>query len=87
MKTIYKYTIPFGDDPTVQMPKGASILKFTIQESLENGYPNICVWAIVDTEAKLEERMEVPYFRYRTPVTKRVRKIRRYHQRRKIQLF
>ena len=63
MKKIYKYQIPFGDESTVQMPKGASILKVGIQSRrvpdpavMSIIYPNICAWAIVDTEAELEER-------------------------------
>ena len=56
MRTIHKYHIPFGDEAMVMMPKGAEILKFGIQGTMPNGYPDICVWAMVDTEAEAEVR-------------------------------
>ena len=56
MRTIYKYPIPFGDEATVMMPKGALLLTFAIQGIYVTGLPNICVWALVDTEAEMEAK-------------------------------
>jgi hypothetical protein len=50
MRTLYKYRIPIIDDPVVQMPKGAQLLKFAMQGT------DLYVWALVDTEAEMEER-------------------------------
>ena len=55
MKTIYKYEIPFGDEVAIQMPKDASLIKFGLQ-GVVGGRPDIFVWAIVDTDAEMEER-------------------------------
>ena len=55
MRTIHKYQIPFGDEVAIHMPKDTSILKFSIQKII-NGSPDICVWAIIDTESEMEER-------------------------------
>ena len=52
MKTVYKYEIAFGDEAIVQIPQNAVLLKFGIQGTT-NGKPNIYVWAMVDTEARL----------------------------------
>lgn len=46
MKTIYKYTL---DEP-VNMPWGSTVVQVGIQDGL------YCVWAMVDTDAPLEER-------------------------------
>ena len=56
MRTIYKYEIPFCDEPTIQMPKDASILKFGTQGEQIHGQPHFYVWALVDTDAEMEER-------------------------------
>jgi len=55
MKTIYKYHIPFGNEVTVQMPKNAELYKFGLQ-GIVNGHPDICVWALVDTETEITDR-------------------------------
>lgn len=51
MKTIYKYTVPIAESE-VEMPQGAQIL------SAELAAPRQCifVWAVVDTDAPLENR-------------------------------
>jgi hypothetical protein len=46
MKTIYKYTL---DEP-VRIPQGSTVVQVGIQDGL------YCIWAIVDTDAPLEER-------------------------------
>jgi hypothetical protein len=46
MKTIYKYTL---DEP-VHIPKGSTVVQVGIQDGL------YCIWAVVDTDAPLEER-------------------------------
>lgn len=48
-KTIWKYKLP-STTSFFEMPEGAEIL--TVQ--LQNGTP--CIWAIVNPDAKLEER-------------------------------
>lgn len=51
-KTIWKYSLP-QQVSFLEMPKGAEIL--TVQP--QNGVP--CIWAIVDPDAPLEDRVFV----------------------------
>lgn len=46
MRTIHKYTIPFTDDFTIQLPDGAQPLRAMVQV----GQPHL--WAIVDPDRK-----------------------------------
>lgn len=51
MKTIWKYPLTTETRCIIGMPEGAEILTIQVQ----NNVP--CVWAEVDTEAELEERV------------------------------
>lgn len=51
MKTIWKYELNPGNPYVIGMPEGAEILTVQVQ----NNVP--CIWAKVDTEAELEERI------------------------------
>jgi hypothetical protein len=50
MQTIHKYYIPFGDQVVIQLPIGAKILCVHSQDNEPH------LWALVDTESKLEDR-------------------------------
>lgn len=50
MKTIYKYELEGRHVTMLKMPKGANVVSFDMQ----NG--KYCIWAIVNTEAPMEER-------------------------------
>lgn len=50
MKVIYKYTMPFMEIATLDLPRGAEIIRCDGIEGF------IYVWAIVDTEAEIEKR-------------------------------
>ena len=52
MKTIWKFETPFEDKFKLEMPKNAEIL--CVQQDKKTFKP--CIWAIVDTENKTEER-------------------------------
>jgi hypothetical protein len=54
MKTIYKYTLPVGDNVAVSLPVGAGIL--SVHEQREQ----ICMWALVDPN---EKETEIRQFR------------------------
>lgn len=56
MKAIYKYTIPFKEIATVNLPKDAKIIRIDSDGALY-------LWAIVDTEAVLEQRT---FYLYKT---------------------
>jgi hypothetical protein len=51
MKTIWKFPLEVTDYQNVRMPKGAEIL------SVADQYGVVCVWAMVDSDAELEDRM------------------------------
>ena len=51
MKTIWKYPLTVTDYQSVRMPKGAEILSVADQQG------ELCVWALVDSDAELEDRM------------------------------
>lgn len=51
MKTIWKYPLMVTDCQTVRMPQGAEILSVADQRG------ELCVWALVDPDADLEDRM------------------------------
>lgn len=51
MKTIYKYPLEITDCQSIRMSKGAEIL------SVADQYGIVCVWALVDPAANLEDRM------------------------------
>jgi hypothetical protein len=48
--TIYKYPLHVADEPVVRMPKGARILSAQAQHGA------LCVWAVVDTDQRYEDR-------------------------------
>jgi len=48
-KTIWKFVLEFGDNPTAKMPEGAQI----IHADIVSGAGVIYVWAIVDPAATL----------------------------------
>lgn len=48
MKTVWKYTLT--PEATLEMPVGAKILSVQAQQD------EVVMWALVDTEAKLEKR-------------------------------
>jgi hypothetical protein len=50
MKTIWKFPLEITDSQDVQMPAGAEVLGIAEQ------YGELCMWAIVDTDADLEAR-------------------------------
>jgi hypothetical protein len=50
-KTIWKYILEVTDTQTIKLPKGAEVLSVQIQL----GGP--CMWALVDPNAKEEERL------------------------------
>lgn len=50
MKTIYKYVLTGRHTTKLELPKGATVVKFDVQES------NFCIWAMVDTDSPSEER-------------------------------
>jgi hypothetical protein len=53
MLTVYKYQVPFADEFSLELPKGAVLLSYLNQ--FEVG----CLWALVDPTKKTELR----YFR------------------------
>lgn len=50
MNTIWKYVLDTTDTQTIEMPSGAKVLTVQVQ----NGEP--CIWALVNTDNKIEER-------------------------------
>lgn len=50
MRTIYKYPIPFLEDFTIDLPKGAEVIR------VDNVDGHLFIWAVVDTEAPMEPR-------------------------------
>ncbi|WLJ71153.1 hypothetical protein [Sphingomonas phage Carli] len=55
MRTIHKFPFKVNDTVTLEMPRGAMILKVGKEaSSIVNG--NLCLWAMVDTEKPLERR-------------------------------
>lgn len=48
--TIYKYELTANQESQVELPIGAEVLK------IDNQYGTICLWALVDPEAKKETR-------------------------------
>lgn len=56
MKVIYKYQIPFKEVAKINLPKDAKIIRIDSDGAL-------FLWAIVDTEAALEERT---FYLYKT---------------------
>ena len=52
MKTIWKFEIPLSLSFTIKMPIDAKILCIDVDQ--KNGCP--CIWALVDSENKEEER-------------------------------
>lgn len=53
MKAVWKFTL--SDNATLDMPVGAKIL------SVQGQGDDICMWAFVDTEARVEKRQFVVY--------------------------
>lgn len=51
MKSIWKFPLAVKGRQDVEMPKGAEILCADKQGEV------LCLWAIVDTEAEMEERL------------------------------
>lgn len=52
-RTIYKYELMVGDTVTVDMPKGAEVIKV----ANIGGASTIFMWAIVDPSEKREQRI------------------------------
>lgn len=50
MQQIWKYELSTTDDQTIKMPMGAEILTVQMQ------HRKPCIWALVNTTAKLTER-------------------------------
>jgi hypothetical protein len=50
MTTIWKYPLKAVERQVVEMPKGATIL------SVQTQHGDVCIWALVDPEAKKESR-------------------------------
>jgi hypothetical protein len=50
MKTIFKYDLPIQSNAQLLLPAGAQIL------SVQSQRGSLCLWALVETEAKLVER-------------------------------
>lgn len=50
MKAIYKYSLPVQEKYTIELPRGARIIRVEDVDGL------FFLWAIVDTEAELEPR-------------------------------
>lgn len=42
--TVYKYPIPFQDEVTLDLPRGAQILSVDFQ------FDQLCLWALVDSD-------------------------------------
>ena len=56
MKTIYKYELGLTQEQEgIDMPVGAKIIK------ISNQHYGVCIWAIVDTEMKMEKRTFAVY--------------------------
>lgn len=56
MKAVYKYDVPLDDKLRLSLPKNAAVLSVQVQGTNRN--PQL--WALVDTEAPLEDR----YYRW-----------------------
>lgn len=50
MKTIFKYTLPFMELSTVELPVGAEVVRCAGMDGF------VFIWCIVDTDAPLEKR-------------------------------
>lgn len=50
MTTIWKYSLDLTDEQQLKIPKGSQILAVQVQRG------DLVLWAIVDTEAPMEER-------------------------------
>ena len=50
MKTIYKFIIEPGGTRSIPMPAGAEVLSVHVQRG------EVCMWALVETEARMEIR-------------------------------
>lgn len=55
MKTIWKYFLEIVDMPNLNMPQGAEVVSVQPQ-AISDDATGIALWAIVDPEAKTEER-------------------------------
>ena len=51
MKSIWKFPVEVTDEQSVKMPVGAQALSVQVQGG------QVCLWALVDTEAETEERL------------------------------
>ena len=51
MKSIWKFPVEVTDEQFVEMPVGAQPLSVQVQDG------QACIWALVDTKAKKEERL------------------------------
>lgn len=54
MRTIHKFTFKFEDTVTLEMPKGAVIVRVAKGDCPDYGHG--LLWAIVDTEKPMERR-------------------------------
>lgn len=62
MKTIYKYKLEIIDQQTIELPQYAEILCVGVQQE------NIYLWALIDTEATLNEMRDFEVFGKGNPV-------------------
>jgi len=47
---VWKFVVPIEDQPVLRMPRGARIISAAFQ------HPDVCIWALVDTKAPVEDR-------------------------------
>lgn len=62
MKAIYKYPLPVQEKHTIELPKGARIIRVEDVDGL------FFLWAIVDTEAEKENRF-LEFYKTGQPIT------------------
>ena len=55
MEAIWKFPLSIGDSETISMPTGAKVLCVQVRGATP------CIWAIVDTKARTEERTFATY--------------------------
>lgn len=55
MKRVYKYEVPFEDEFSLNLPKGAQILSFQSQVSASGLQELPVIWVLVDPSLKQEE--------------------------------
>ena len=66
MRKIFKYEIPIEDEFELELPKGAQVLTFQIQ------YGKPVIWAIIDPEEDISEKINFRLFGTGHPIKKNV---------------